>query len=99
VAYLYAWTLLLASVAVALRLVPYSDHHGHYRTGWLIVIAVLGLIAVAASVYLIYVLEILKLKGLRAHQLKTLDPDTSEHEIEVRVQRELETGEFERLSG
>ena len=35
VAYLYAWTMLLAGVAVALRFVPYSDHHGHYNAGWL----------------------------------------------------------------
>src|SRR6185312_5475219 len=34
VLYLYAWTLLLAGLAVAMRFVPYSDHHGHYRLGW-----------------------------------------------------------------
>src|SRR5205807_1949725 len=34
VAYLYGWTLLLAGVAVALRFVPYSDHHNHFHTGW-----------------------------------------------------------------
>ena len=29
IAYLYAWTLMLAGLALALRFVPYSDHHGH----------------------------------------------------------------------
>ena len=37
IAYLYAWTLMLAGVALALRFVPYSDHKGHYYTGWTLV--------------------------------------------------------------
>ena len=32
IAYLYAWTLMLAGLALALRFVPYSDHHGHLHT-------------------------------------------------------------------
>jgi hypothetical protein len=32
---------------------------------------------------------------LRARDLRREEPDTSEHEIEVRVRREVETGEFE----
>ena len=32
IAYLYAWTLMLAGLALALRFVPYSDHKGHLRT-------------------------------------------------------------------
>jgi UDP-GlcNAc:undecaprenyl-phosphate GlcNAc-1-phosphate transferase len=97
VLYLYAWTLLLAGVAVALRLLPYHDHGPphHYHTGWVIVMAALGVFAIAASVYLVYVLEIFKLKNLRANQMRTMDPDTSEHEIDAHVRRELETGEFE----
>jgi UDP-GlcNAc:undecaprenyl-phosphate/decaprenyl-phosphate GlcNAc-1-phosphate transferase len=100
VAYLYAWTLLLAGVAVALRFVPYSVHvgrHHHYRAGWLAFMIGLGAVAIAASVYLVYVLEILKFKSFRARELRQVDPDTSEHEIDERVARELETGEFERL--
>jgi UDP-GlcNAc:undecaprenyl-phosphate/decaprenyl-phosphate GlcNAc-1-phosphate transferase len=97
VAYLYAWTLMLAGVAVALRFVPYSNHNGTYHLGWLLVMAAMGLIALAASVYLIYLLEILKFKNRRTRELRTADPDTSEHEIDERVQREVETGEFERV--
>jgi UDP-GlcNAc:undecaprenyl-phosphate GlcNAc-1-phosphate transferase len=52
---------------------------------------------VAASVYLVWVLEILKLRRLRAWQLRRTDPDTSEHEIDEQVAKELETGEFERI--
>jgi UDP-GlcNAc:undecaprenyl-phosphate/decaprenyl-phosphate GlcNAc-1-phosphate transferase len=97
VAYLYGWTLMLAAVAVALRIVPYSDHRGHYHLGWSLVMAALALLALAASVYLIYVLEILKFRGVRARQLRTSDPATSEHEIDERVRRDIETGEFERV--
>jgi UDP-GlcNAc:undecaprenyl-phosphate GlcNAc-1-phosphate transferase len=97
VAYLYGWTLMLAGVAVALRFVPYSNHHGTYYLGWVLVMVAIALIAVAASVYLIYVLEILKFKNRRARELRSADPDTTEHEIDERVRREVETGEFERV--
>ncbi len=97
VLYLYGWTASLAALAVALRFVPYSDHHGHFHTGWSLVMGGLGLLALAASVYVIYTLEILKLRRLRGRQLRRLDPDTSEHEIVERVERELETGDFRAL--
>ena len=97
VAYLYGWTLMLAGVAVALRFVPYSNHNGTYHLGWLLVMAAIGLLALAASVYLIYLLEILKFRSRRSRELRTADPGTSEHEIDERVQREVETGEFERV--
>lgn len=97
VAYLYAWTVMLAGVALALRFVPYSDHNGHYRLGWSLVMAAILLLAVAASLYLVYVLEILKFRGLRAGQLRRTDPATSEEDIDEEVQRDVETGEFERV--
>jgi len=97
VAYLYGWTLMLALVAVALRIVPYSDHRGNYDLGWSLVMAAIGLLALAASVYLIYVLEILKFRGVRARELRASDPATSEHDIDDRVERDIETGEFERV--
>jgi UDP-GlcNAc:undecaprenyl-phosphate GlcNAc-1-phosphate transferase len=100
VAYLYGWSLMLAGVAVALRVIPYDpQHNGNYRLGWIIVVAVLVVLALAASVYLVYVLEILKFRGLRARQMRTADPGTSEHEIDARVERDIETGEFDRLDG
>lgn len=95
VLYLYGWTLALSGLALALRFVPYSDKHGHFHTGWSIVMAVLGLLAVAASVYLVYVLEIFKLKRLRQREMRARDPGTSEHEVMAAVERELETGELE----
>ncbi|MGO9790154.1 MAG: glycosyltransferase family 4 protein [Solirubrobacteraceae bacterium] len=97
VAYLYGWTLMLAAVAVALRFVPYSDHDDHYRLGWSVVMGLILLLAAAASLYLVYVLEIFKFKGLRTLQLRKLDPDSSEQEIQKTVERDVETGEFERV--
>jgi UDP-GlcNAc:undecaprenyl-phosphate GlcNAc-1-phosphate transferase len=77
-AYLYGWTLVLAGLALALRFVPYSDDHGHFDALWTAVMVAFGIVAVASSVYLIYVLEILKLRRGR------LNPETGEFEaIEI----------------
>jgi UDP-GlcNAc:undecaprenyl-phosphate GlcNAc-1-phosphate transferase len=98
IAYLYAWTLMLAGLALALRFVPYSDHHGHLHTGWTLVMVAFGLLVVAASVYLVYVLEILKFRRLDASRLRRLRPDASAAEIERDVARDFETGEMEAVS-
>jgi UDP-GlcNAc:undecaprenyl-phosphate GlcNAc-1-phosphate transferase len=74
VAYLYAWTLVMAALALALRFVPYSDNHGHFNAVWTVVMATLLLLALAASVYLIFVLEILKLRRGQ------INPETGEFE-------------------
>jgi UDP-GlcNAc:undecaprenyl-phosphate GlcNAc-1-phosphate transferase len=94
VLYMYAWTALLAGFAVAERVIPWH-RHGHYYLGWTIAMVAFGVVALAGSVYVVYVLEIFKFKGLRARDLRQAEPTTSEHEIEVRVRREVETGEFE----
>jgi UDP-GlcNAc:undecaprenyl-phosphate GlcNAc-1-phosphate transferase len=100
VAYLLGWTVLLAGVALALRFLPYSvhtPHHHYYRAGWLAVLIVLGLLAVAASAYLVYVLEIFRFKVRRTREIRRTEPETAEHEIVERVTRDIETGEFEVL--
>jgi UDP-GlcNAc:undecaprenyl-phosphate GlcNAc-1-phosphate transferase len=97
VLYLYAWTVTMAGLAVALRFIPYSDH-GDLDLGWSLVMGGCFVVALAASVYLVLVLEILKLRRLRGWQLRHADPDTSEHEIDAQVERELETGEFRAIT-
>jgi UDP-GlcNAc:undecaprenyl-phosphate/decaprenyl-phosphate GlcNAc-1-phosphate transferase len=97
VLYLYAWTITMAGLAVALRFIPYSDNSGHLDAAWSVAMGACFLITLAASAYLIYVLEILKLRRLRAWQLRRTDPATSEHEIDDEVERQLETGEFTAL--
>jgi UDP-GlcNAc:undecaprenyl-phosphate GlcNAc-1-phosphate transferase len=98
VLHLYAWSLTMAGLAVALRFVPYSESSGHLRAGWAILMGSLLLFGVVFSLYLVYVLEIVKLRRLRAWQLRRTDPATSEHEIDEVVRQELETGEFTALS-
>jgi UDP-GlcNAc:undecaprenyl-phosphate GlcNAc-1-phosphate transferase len=83
VAYLYAWTMVMAALALALRFVPYSDNHGHFNAGWTALMGVLIAAALAYSVYLVYVLEILKLRRGR------INPETGEFEaIELEQQSE-----------
>jgi UDP-GlcNAc:undecaprenyl-phosphate GlcNAc-1-phosphate transferase len=95
VSYLYAWTLALALLAIALRFLPYSDNGGSLKLGWTLVMAGLGLLTLIASVYLVYVLEILKFKRLDAIRLRRVKPETSEAEIDDDVAARLETGEFD----
>jgi UDP-GlcNAc:undecaprenyl-phosphate/decaprenyl-phosphate GlcNAc-1-phosphate transferase len=95
VLYLYAWTLLLGGSAVALRFVPYSDNGGKLHPGWSIVMGLILLLVVAASVYLVYVLEILKLRRLSAIRIRRIRPDAADTEVDADVERQIETGEFE----
>jgi UDP-GlcNAc:undecaprenyl-phosphate GlcNAc-1-phosphate transferase len=100
VLYLYGWTLSLAALALAMRFVPYSDDDGTLHAGWTIVIAVFALTALASSVYLVLVLEILKFRRFREREIRRAVetgemPALSEDEIEHEIEREVETGEFE----
>ncbi len=94
VAYLYAWSFLMAGLAVALRLITHNHRH---QAGWIAFLVALALVCGAASVYLVYVLEIFKFKGLRTIELRRADPTTTEHEIDESVRKDVETGEFEKI--
>jgi UDP-GlcNAc:undecaprenyl-phosphate/decaprenyl-phosphate GlcNAc-1-phosphate transferase len=100
VLYLYGWTLSLAALALAMRFIPYSDDDGSLHAGWTLVIVAFAAVAVAASVYLVVVLEILKFRRFREREIRRQVetgelPALSEEEIEVEIGREVETGEFE----
>jgi UDP-GlcNAc:undecaprenyl-phosphate/decaprenyl-phosphate GlcNAc-1-phosphate transferase len=95
VLYLYAWMLAMAGLAVALRFVPYSDTAGNLDTAWTLLMVALFVIVMAASVYLVFVLEILKFRHLDAIRLRRVRPDATEQEIDEDVGQRLETGEFE----
>jgi UDP-GlcNAc:undecaprenyl-phosphate/decaprenyl-phosphate GlcNAc-1-phosphate transferase len=102
VLYLYAWTLALAAVALALRFVPYSNDFGRFHTGWTAVMVGFGVIALASSVYLVVVLEILKFRRFREVELRRKVetgeiPALTDQDIEHEIEREVETGEFEAL--
>jgi UDP-GlcNAc:undecaprenyl-phosphate GlcNAc-1-phosphate transferase len=93
--YLYGWALVLACLALALRFVPYSDNHGHFDAVWTAVIVACGVAAIAASVYLLLALEILKLRLSRFRELVGLGvPVSGPDEVDSGVAEELETGKF-----
>ena len=98
--YLYGWTLALAALALALRFVPYSEDDGTLNAGWTLVIGSFGVLALAASIYVVIVLEIFKFRRFRERQIRRQVetgeiPALSETEIEHEIEREVETGEFE----
>ena len=100
VLYLYGWTLSLAALALAMRFVPYSEDDGTLNAGWSIVIVTFGLVALAASVYLVIVLEILTFRRFREREIRRQVetgeiPALTEREIEHEIEREVETGEFD----
>jgi len=73
VLFFYGWTLMLAGFAVALRFIHYSNGHGRLHVGGTVLVAALALIVAAASVYLIYVLEIFR--GVYLKRLPKPRPD------------------------
>jgi UDP-GlcNAc:undecaprenyl-phosphate GlcNAc-1-phosphate transferase len=89
---------MMAGLAVALRFIPYSERSGDLNAGWAVVMGVLLALGVGASLWAIYVLEILKFRRFRAFQMRRADPDTSEHDIDEQVDREIETGEFRSIA-
>jgi UDP-GlcNAc:undecaprenyl-phosphate/decaprenyl-phosphate GlcNAc-1-phosphate transferase len=100
VLYLYGWTLSLAALALAMRFVPYSEDDGTLNAGWTVVIGAFGLVALAASLYLVLVLEILKFRRFREREIRRQVetgeiPALTTSEIEHEIEREVETGEFE----
>jgi UDP-GlcNAc:undecaprenyl-phosphate/decaprenyl-phosphate GlcNAc-1-phosphate transferase len=94
VAYLYIWSLLMAGLAVSLRLITHSHRH---QAGWIAFLLALAVVCAAASIYLVYVLEIFKFKGLKTIELRRTAPQTTEHEIDESVRKDIETGEFEKI--
>ena len=100
VAYLYGWTLMLATLAVALRVVPYHDHGPphHYHLGWLLLMVALAAGRARRE----------RLPRLRARDLQVQTaararaeadrsrPPASTRSIE-QVERDIETGEFDRV--
>jgi len=97
-AYLYGWTIILAGMALALRFVPYHLHH-RWHPIWAVVLGLCGVLTLVASIYLVYVLEILKLRRVRLRQIVRLRSDSGQpapapEEVDRGVVTELETGSF-----
>ena len=96
-AYMYGWAALMALLALALRFVPYSDDHGNFDLFWSLVMIACFVVVLAASFYLVYTLEILKLRSDRWRRLARARGAgaLTQEQVDEGVARELETGSFE----
>jgi UDP-GlcNAc:undecaprenyl-phosphate GlcNAc-1-phosphate transferase len=65
VLYLYAWCVILAGSALATRFVPFREG-GEWHLWPTVLAAAIGAFAVVTSLYIVYVVEILKLRRVRA---------------------------------
>ena len=70
---IWAWCLCLAAAALATRFVPFRAH-GVWHPWPTIAAASIGLVAVAFSVYVVYVLEIIKLGNPISRRRSAGDP-------------------------
>jgi UDP-GlcNAc:undecaprenyl-phosphate/decaprenyl-phosphate GlcNAc-1-phosphate transferase len=64
VLYIYFWVVTLAAAALGTRYIPFRED-GRWHTWPTVGAAALGLLAVSASVYMVYLLEIVKLANPR----------------------------------
>jgi UDP-GlcNAc:undecaprenyl-phosphate GlcNAc-1-phosphate transferase len=65
VAYMWVWCAILAGAALATRFVPFRAH-GDWHLWPTVVVATIASVVLATSLYVVYVLEILKVRRLRA---------------------------------
>ena len=63
--YLYSWCAILGGAALATRFVPFRAG-GEWHLWPTVAVALVGALAVAATLYIVMVLEILKLTRVRA---------------------------------
>jgi UDP-GlcNAc:undecaprenyl-phosphate/decaprenyl-phosphate GlcNAc-1-phosphate transferase len=87
-AYLHLWALLLSAYAILLRFEP-PRPRGHWQTENTLIAIGVGLVVLAASVWMVYTLEILKSRHL--HLLR-LGRAGEEPEREEAVERALSAG-------
>jgi UDP-GlcNAc:undecaprenyl-phosphate GlcNAc-1-phosphate transferase len=76
--YMYAWCGTLAAAALATRFIP-PRPHGDWQLWPTLGVVAIGLVAVAASVYIVYLLEIVKL----------MNPRIRRREAEARAQERV----------
>ena len=84
-AYLHLWAALLSAYAILLRFAP-PHPHGQWDLRNTVIALVVGLFVLAASVWMVYTLEILKQRHLVALRLRKPE---AEAEREEAVERAL----------
>jgi len=92
-AYLHVWALMMAGYALLARFVP-PRPHGDWDLERSLLLAGVGLLVIAASVWMVYSLEILKARHLQAVGLRRFgaseDAEALDEEPEEAVERALE---------
>jgi UDP-GlcNAc:undecaprenyl-phosphate GlcNAc-1-phosphate transferase len=82
VAYLHLWAALLAAFAVFARFVP-PRPGGNWDLGNSLEVAAFGVVVLAASVWMVYTLEILKARHLRVLGFKRFGPEADDEREEA----------------
>jgi UDP-GlcNAc:undecaprenyl-phosphate GlcNAc-1-phosphate transferase len=90
-AYLHLWAALLAGWGILIRFVP-PRPGGHWDLRNTLVVGAVGLVVVATSVWMVYALEILKARHLRALGLGRFAPPEGNGEPDDAVERALAAG-------
>jgi UDP-GlcNAc:undecaprenyl-phosphate GlcNAc-1-phosphate transferase len=92
-AYLHLWALMMAAYALLARFYP-PRPRGDWDLERSLVLAGVGLVVIAASVWMVYTLEILKARHLQALGLRRsgVDEEVVEADEEEAVERALEAG-------
>jgi UDP-GlcNAc:undecaprenyl-phosphate GlcNAc-1-phosphate transferase len=67
VVYIYFWVATLAAAALGTRFIPFRED-GQWHAWPTVGAAALGVLAIAASVYMVYLLEIVKLANPRVRR-------------------------------
>jgi UDP-GlcNAc:undecaprenyl-phosphate/decaprenyl-phosphate GlcNAc-1-phosphate transferase len=71
--YIWTWCALLAAAALGTRFIrPHA--HGHWHLWRTVGAAAIGVVALAASVYMVYLLEIVKLENVRGRRRQDQQP-------------------------
>ena len=85
-AYLHAWAILLAAFAILIRFVP-PRPFGEWNLENTLVVGAVGIVVAAASVWMVYTLEILKARHLRVLGFGrwTTTPEEREEAVERAV--------------
>jgi hypothetical protein len=72
---MWAWTASLGAAALATRFIPFREG-GQWHTGETIAVIAIALGALAFSVYIVYLLEIVKLANPRVRRRRAEPEDT-----------------------
>jgi len=86
-AYLHLWALLLAGYALLARFVP-PRPRGNWDLEHSLLLSAAGLFVIAASIWMVYSLEILKARHLQAIGLKRFAPEIVPPEVEPEAEGE-----------